>query len=176
MILPFSSGWSLLSCRSSVKDVWACVSRPPFCMHLAKLWAFSSGREGIIWEGVSALTGQEHSQVYSVIREQSSLFLTGFTSLRCRLKSYVVFVLDVLEELGAGLEILVAHCTFVLHLRVSQLCPNANNIGESLSYRGSLGRLISRLLGPLQLGLVQLGLAHFLLGRWIVVEGHLCHL
>lgn len=120
---------------------------------------------GIIWEGVAALTGQEHSQVYSVIREQSSLFLTGFTSLRCRLESYVVFVLDVLEELGARLEILVAHCTFVLHLRVSQLCPNANKIGESLSYRGSLGRLVSRLLGPLQLGLVQLGLARFLLGR-----------
>lgn len=120
---------------------------------------------GIIWEGVAALTGQEHSQVYSVTREQSSLFLTGFTSLRCRLESYVVFVFDVLEELGAGLEILAAHCTFVLHLRVSQLCPNANNTAKSLSYRGSLGRLVSRLLGPLQLGLVQLGLARLLLGR-----------
>lgn len=50
-----------------------------------------------MWEGVAALTGQEHSQVYSVIREQSSLFLTGFTSLWCRLESNVVFVLDVLE-------------------------------------------------------------------------------
>lgn len=66
--------------------------------------------------------------MYSVIREQSSLLLTGFTSLCCRLESYVVFVSDVLEEFGAGLKILVAHCAFVLFLRVSQLCPNANKI------------------------------------------------
>lgn len=65
--------------------------------------------------------------MYSVIREHSSL-LTGFTSLCCRLESYVVLVPDVLEEFGAGLEILVAHCAFVLCLRVSQLCPNANKI------------------------------------------------
>lgn len=83
---------------------------------------------GIIWEGVAALTGQEHSQVYSVIREQSSLFLTGFTSLCCRLKSYMVFILDVLKELGSGLKLLAAYCTYILHLRVSQLCLNANKI------------------------------------------------
>lgn len=111
-----------------MKGVLACIFRAALCMHSAKLRAFSSGWGGIIWEGVAALTGQEHSQVYSVIREQSSLFLTGFTSLCCRLESYVVLVFDVLEELGAGLEILAAHCTFVLLLRVSQLCPNANKV------------------------------------------------
>lgn len=111
-----------------MKDVLACISRAALLHALCKVMGVLKRLGGIIWEGVAALTGQEHSQVYSVIREQSSLFLTGFTSLCCRLESYVVLVFDVLEELGAGLEILAAHSTFVLLLRVSQLCPNANKV------------------------------------------------
>lgn len=72
-------------------------SGPPFFACTLQIHGRSQAAGGIMWEGVAALTGQEHSQVYSVIREQSSLFLTGFTSLWCRLESNVVFVLDVLE-------------------------------------------------------------------------------
>jgi hypothetical protein len=78
------------------------------------------GGRGIIWSGVSALTGQEHSHLNTVTREHSSLFLTGFASGCCRLEAYVVLISDVLEEFGAGVKVLVAHCTFVLDLCVSQ--------------------------------------------------------